>query len=301
MTALEQWAELNFGTAQLGSKRRTRRLVKSAPRIAAHPEKSFPQIFDWNELRAFYGLCNHPEATLTSLMGPHWERTRADIAREPLVLTVHDTTELDFSSHHKLTGHGQIGNERCRGFLQRNSLALVPRPRRVLGLACQQCRARQPAPLGESTYQRKRRPRESDLWYEGIRAAGRLPEGCCWVDIADRAADDYEAMRAARQVRHHFLFRANQNRNVFVTAARDRQEPLLNYARSQPAQKSDTVEIPGRGGRPSRTARVSLAGAAVWIPPPADGRPPRAHAVIPAWVVRIWEPEPPGDVKEPLE
>jgi len=223
------------------------------------------------------------------------------MTEHPVVRIVHDTTELDFSSHHALTGLGQIGNERGRGLLQHNSLAIVPTPRQVLGLAYQQCRARQPAPDGETTYQRKRRPRESDLWTEGVRAAGRPPMGCCWVDVADRGSDDYEAMRAAFEVGHHFLFRANQNRHVFVTAEQDRQEPLLDYARTLPGQGRDVVEIPGRGGRPPRTATVSLAGAAVWVPAPAGAPKRRAQPVLPAWVIRVWEPEPPAEITEPLE
>src|ERR1019366_768323 len=106
--------------------------------------------------------------------------------------------------------------ENGKGFLQHNSLAILPQPRQVLGLAYQQLKVRQPAPEGETTYQRKRRKRESDFWSEGIRASGRPPEGCCWVDVCDRGSDDYEAMRAARDVNHHFLFRASQDRTVFI-------------------------------------------------------------------------------------
>lgn len=301
MTDAWAWAERNFATAQLGDRRRTRRLVESAARIAAHPEKSFPQIFDWNDLRGFYRLCDRRETTPAAVMQPHWEQTRRAMADEPLVLIVHDTTELDFSSHHQLTGIGPIGNERGRGLLQHNSLAIVPTPREVLGLAYQQCRVRQPAPHGESTYQRKRRPRESDLWTDGIHAAGRPPAGCCWVDIADRGSDDYEAMRAAWAVGHHFLFRVSQNRHVFVTADQDRREPLLDYARTLPSQGQDQVAIPGRGGRSPRTATVSLAGAAVWVPAPAGTPKRHEQPVLPAWVIRIWEPEPPAEVQEPLE
>jgi hypothetical protein len=295
------WAERNFATAQLGDGRRTRRLVESAARIAAHPEKAFPQVFDWNDLRGFYRLCNRREATLTAVMLPHWEHTREAMAAQSLVLIVHDTTELDFSSHHALTGIGQIGNERGRGLLQHNSLAIVPQPRQVLGLAYQQCRARRPAPKGESTYQRKRRPRESDLWTEGIRATGRPPAGCCWVDVCDRGSDDYEVMRAAQAVGHHFLIRATQNRYVSVTADQDRQEPLLDYARTLPSQGRDVVEVSGRGGRLPRTATVSLAGAAVWVPAPAGTPKRHEQAVLSAWVIRIWEPAPPPEINEPLE
>lgn len=295
------WAEQTFGTADLGDRRRTRRLVESAAKIAAHPEKPFTQVFDWNELRGFYGLCHRSEATLAAVLRPHWEQTRQAMSREPLVLILNDTSELDYSSHHRLTGIGQIGNEHGKGFLQHNRLAVVPQPRRVLGLAFQQLRVRQPAPAGESTYQRKRRPRESDLWLEGFRAAGKPPAGCCWVDVCDRGADDYEGMRVCREMEHHFLFRANQDRLVFVTPEHDRQEYVLAYARSLSSQGSDVVEIPGRGGRPPRTAQVTLAAAPVWVPPPKSCCRSAANPILAAWVIRIWEPQPPTGVEEPLE
>jgi hypothetical protein len=297
----EAWAQLHFGGADLGDRRRTNRLVGSAAKIAAHPEKAFTQVFNWNELRGFYGLCDKSQATLAAVMQPHWEHTRGAMGQQPLVLILHDTTELDFSSHRKLVGMGQIGNEGGKGFLQHNSLAVLPTSRAVLGLAYQQLKVREPAPAGESTHQRKRRRRESDFWTEGIRASGRPPANCCWVDVCDRGADDYEAMRAAHDVGHAFLIRAAQNRLVFVSPERDRQEYLLDYARSLPSQGSDTVEIPGRGGRPARTATVALAGAAVAVPP-ATGTPDRPHQpVIDVWVVRVWEPNPPPDVEEPLD
>jgi hypothetical protein len=234
-------------------------------------------------------------------MGPHWQQTQQSMGHQPLVLILHDTSELDFSSHRKLSGIGQIGNENGRGFLQHNSLAVVPKPRQVLGLAYQQLKVRQPAPEGESNYQRKRRPRESDLWLGGFRGSGRAPEGCCWVDVCDRGSDDYEAMRTAREMGHHFLFRANQNRFVFITPEHDRQEYVLDYARALPPQGSDEVEIPGRGGRPPRTAKVSLAGAPVWMPAPAGTAQRRSQPILAAWVIRIWEPCPPAGVKEPLD
>src|SRR5205823_5862313 len=61
------------------------------------------------------------------------------------------------------------------------------------------------------------------------------------------------------------------------------------------------VAIPGRGGRPPRPARGELAGAPVGVPAPA-GTPRRpAPPVRAAWAVRVWEPDPPAGVGEPLE
>jgi hypothetical protein len=153
----------------------------------------------------------------------------------------------------------------------------------------------------ETAFRRKRRARESDLWAKGFRGAGPPPAGCCWVDVCDRGADNYEAMRQSRQVGHHFLLRVSQNRLAYVTPPRDRQEYLLDYARALPSQGEDVVEVPGRGGRAARTAIVSLAAAPVAVPPPADTPQRKSQPVIEAWVIRVWEPRPPADVDEPLE
>jgi hypothetical protein len=296
------WAEQQFGSVNLGDRRRTQRLVQSAATIAQHPEKSFTQIFDWNELRAFYGLCHRQEATLTTLQQQHWHNTRQAMRQQPLVLILHDTTQLDFTSHAALQGAGPIGEGHARGFLQHNSLALVPQPQQVLGLAFQQWRVRQPAPKGETSAQRKQRERESELWWEGICAIGRAPEGCCWVDVADAGCDMYEALVAARAVQHHFLFRVCQERLVLLgPEPRGDEVPLLSHARSLATQGQDVVHIPSRGGRPARTATVQLAATPVWVPAPTDTRQRWQQPIIAGWVIRVWEDNPPAEVEEPLE
>jgi hypothetical protein len=295
-----EWAEQHFGSADLRHRRRTRRLVHAAAAIAARPELPFNQVFDWNDLRAFYNLCNQQAATLPAIQGPHWERTRQAMGRYDLVLVVHDTTDLDFTDHPALRGAGPIGDGQGRGFLQHNSLAVLPRLRQVLGLAYQQLRVRQEAPAGEHTQQRKRRRRESDLWLEGIRAAGRPPAGCRWVDVGDRGSDIYEAMVAAQEVGHEFLFRVVQNRDVWTSPAHERLVGLRDFAGSLPSQGCDQVDIPARGGRPSRTAAVQLAAAPVWIPAPQGTLRRWSQPVVAAWVLRVWEENAPAGA-EPLE
>jgi hypothetical protein len=295
------WAEENFATTILGDPRRTRRLVHSAAKIAQQPEKAFTQIFDWNQLRGFYNLCDQEQATLQAIQTPHWLATRAAMAAEPLVLNVHDTTELDFTSHKALKGQGPIGNGGGTGFLQHNSLAFAPDGSRLLGLAFQQLHVRKDAPAKETGRARKKRDRESLLWLEGIRAIGKPPAGSVWVDVGDRGADIYEAMEASRGVDHAFLFRVYQNRIVYADAGHTREVYLLDYARGLAPAGADVVEVPGRGGRPPRQARVQLASAAVWVPAPKTAARRKSRPVLASWVVRVWEPEPPDGVKEPLE
>src|SRR5215213_10253736 len=119
---VDEWARLNFGGPDLGDPRRTRRLVFSAARIATHPEKSFPQIFDWGGLRGFYRVCDSPRATTDSIQAPHRRLTRSAMAGLPVVLVFHDTTTLDFTGHQALEGAGPIGDGGGKGFLQHNSL-----------------------------------------------------------------------------------------------------------------------------------------------------------------------------------
>ncbi|MCZ2343722.1 MAG: transposase [Bacteroidales bacterium] len=51
----------------LGDRRRIQCLIESASRIAQYSERSLHQIFDGNNLRAFYRLCNCPQATVAQL------------------------------------------------------------------------------------------------------------------------------------------------------------------------------------------------------------------------------------------
>src|SRR3954469_2607673 len=116
MTALpfpepRPWAEANFAAAELGDKRRTRRLVDTAAQLAQQPEGSFPEHFSWNPLRAVYRLCNRPEVTHAAVTAPHFERTQAEMAQVAApVLVLHDTTELNFTTHGALTGTGPVGD-----------------------------------------------------------------------------------------------------------------------------------------------------------------------------------------------
>jgi len=287
----------NFAEVGLGDPRRTRRLIQSAAQIAAHPEKPFTQIFDWPQLKGFYRLCDQEVATLKAIQTPHWNQTRQAMGQHPVVLILHDTTELDFTSHAALTDTGPIGDGHGRGFLQHNSLAVVPDPRQILGLAYQQIELRQEAPEHETASQRRSRERESRLWIRGIEATGRPPSGSCWVDVGDRGADIYDAMRASRGAGHEFLFRVAQDRQVWVDAEGGTTRKLRAYACSLTSQGQDRVEIAARGGRASRVAQVCLAATPVWIPAPTGTPRRQDQPVVAAWVIRIWEPDPPSGVE----
>ena len=71
------FGQMNFGNPQLGDRRRTRRLVRSADAILRHPGGSLPQkLRSSAELEALYHLMKRPTVTHQSVLAPHCERTK---------------------------------------------------------------------------------------------------------------------------------------------------------------------------------------------------------------------------------
>ena len=129
-----------------------------------------------------------------------------------MVLLVQDTTDIDLSHRHKISGVGQIGNERGRGFFVQTVLAVRPQTREVLGCMAQEPFVRIPAPEGEKRSQRrKREERETDVWMRQVQAIGTPESGSMWVHVGDRGADMFPFFQACQPTQTHFLVRAAQN------------------------------------------------------------------------------------------
>src|SRR5579859_5151300 len=146
----KSWAERTFGNVQLHDLRRTRRAVQAATHLAENPLGSLPaQMHSWKETKALYRLLEEPDVTFAALMQPHLQQTKEQATASPVVLLVQDTTDIDLSHRHKISGVEQIGNERGRGFFLQTVLAVLPGSREVLGCMAQEPFVRIPAPEGE--------------------------------------------------------------------------------------------------------------------------------------------------------
>src|SRR2546421_9897929 len=184
----KSWAERTFGGVQLHDLRRTRRAVKAASNLAENPLGSLPaQMHTWKETKALYRLLDEPDVTFAALMHPHLQQTRGQAMSSPVVLLVQDTTDIDLSHRHKISGVGQIGNERGRGFFVQTVLAIRPQSREVLGRLAQEPFVRIPAPEREHRHHRpKREERETDVWIRQVHAIGTPTAGSMWVHVGDR-------------------------------------------------------------------------------------------------------------------
>jgi len=293
----------NFGQVNLGDQRRTQRLVRTVDCLCRHPGGTLPDKLNHPaDLRAFYRLMNRPEATHSVLIASHARYTRTQIAAcgAPVVLQLHDATELDYTPKETLRDHlGQIGEGSHRGYICHNSLAVRADTGAVLGLAGQILHRRADVPEHETVKQlRQRQDRESRLWVEGAKACGAAPPGVLCVDVSDSLSDTFEYM--AYEVTHgrHFVLRARVNRRLQEPVAG--QTYLFAAVREQASCGRRTLQVQASPGRRARTTTVHLAFTPVRLALPRKKHGEYGKAALHLWAIRVWEPDsPPGE--EPLE
>jgi len=261
LTTATIWAEREFSGAQLGDKRRTGRLVKTAALLAERPSGSIPDaIKDLKDVKGAYDFFTHPEITYEKIIQPHLDHTRTQVAQPGEHFLVEDTTELDFTSHKAAADLGRIGDDGGRGLLLHTTLAL-----RVLrwvddepttdieGLWSQRCWARtEPTHHGtETRAQMLQRPRESQRWAQALDDSGGPPPGCRWTHLADRESDIYEVFERCTTRGADFIVRASRKRalahedqSIFQAAA---QAPVLGHyhlhLRARPGQAARTATL----------------------------------------------------------
>ena len=85
----ESFGQLNFAHAQLGDKRRTKRLVSLADRIYRHPGGTLPdKIKSPADLKALYRMCDCEAVTHAAVMDAVRQRTLEQIAEGSVPIIV---------------------------------------------------------------------------------------------------------------------------------------------------------------------------------------------------------------------
>lgn len=297
------WAQTEWGGAELGDARRTARVVKMATALAQSPGGTLPDpISNWAELKAAYRLLNNPEITFERLLRSHWTRTQLACSARGEYLLIEDTTELDYTGHESVQGLGRIGNDGGRGFFLHTTLAArVERCSaegepvlNIQGLFWQQLMTRTDATrIGRiSKNERLKGPRESDRWAAALEQSGGPPPGVKWTYIADRESDVAEVFAKMREHDLDFIVRSSQPR---ATVAKEGH--VFALASQAPVKGSFEVPLRARPGQAARTALVQVRAREVTIRGPY--RPGKKMPAETMNVVEIKELHPPQGV-EPL-
>src|SRR5262245_33565817 len=285
----ESFGQANFGSCQLGDRRRTSRLVRLADQILSHPDQSLPnKCQSPADYRALCRLVNQPRVTHGRVLQAHARRVLDQMRsfHRPLLL-IHDTTELDYSGQHTLAP-GPIGNGGGQGYECHNSLAVEPLTRLVLGLANQVLHRRRRVPGKEGVAAKRAHPdRESRLWVRAVAAIGPAPEGGLWIDVCDRGADLFEFLQYECRHGRSFVIRSTHSRALELEEGDPGPHLLHDRLRQQPALTAMSVELPGRPGRPERTAKLRCSFLAVRLKAPHVKRGEHGREALAVWAIRV--------------
>lgn len=293
------WAEQEFGGAELGDARRTRRLIAVATAMVERSSTSLPEICGGRaELKAGYRFFANEAIRPEQILSSHAAATVERMAKASVVLAIQDTTTLNYSQHPGTIGLGALNRGGQRGLVVHTTLTMTPE-RVPLGLLTQEVWARDPETVGQRAT-RKERPiteKESQKWLTSVEAVIEAKAACPTtqlVSVGDREADVYDLFLVERPAGVDLLIRAAWDRRV--TGPQPQLWPALTDA---PRLATRSVAVPRRPGAPARTASVAVHVRPVTLCPP---RHREAEHLPPVTVTAVWviETDPPPEV-EPIE
>lgn len=285
--------------------------------MAASPGKSLPQMFAHPyDLKAAYTFFRHPEATPDNLQAGHRDRVLCEMEKPGRYLIIEDTSEVLCTRTGEIIGLGPVGASKDAqiGFHLHSALAIrwpsepgTP-PRRpsveILGLADQQFHVRTPRAehLKPSVSRRRVLPAEeleSSLWEKTSRRLGPTPnrQDVVWIKLGDRGADIYDHLYECKQQDHRFIIRAGKDR-VLLAEDGKRAGKLFETVRASAACGELELELRSRPGQVARRAQLQVSFTPLILrAPQGAGHSPGLREPISCVAVRIWEPQPPPDVK----
>jgi hypothetical protein len=296
------WAEEEFGLADLGDQRRVKRLLTIARDFYARPQANIPQACETRaKTKAAYRFLDDENHTMDKLLAAHYESTLNRAAQEKVVLAVQDTTSFNYSAHPATENLGPIATTKdgAIGMLLHDTMVfnLKCTP---LGLLDAQCWARDPAEFGKRhrCHELPIEQKESNKWLKSYRAVAAAQKRCpttMFVSVGDREADLYELF--------HLALRDPAGPKLLVRAERDRvmadgQGHLWDYMKTQPLAGTQEIQIPRRGNRPARVAQLEIRFASVTLKSPKR-KPELGELTL--WAIVAEESNYSEDVKEPIQ
>lgn len=292
-TIEDTWAEEEFGLAELGDERRTKRLMELTQRLAKAPMASLPDATGGAALlKAAYRFFGNEEIDTQAILASHMKASYERMRDEGVVLAIQDTSLLDWTQHPATSGLGPLGTDRQQGLVMHSTLAVTPE-RLALGILSQEVWARDPETFSQLPNRRERpiEDKESHKWLVGLAATNAARLACPqthFISVGDREADVYDLFMAER----------NEGVDLLVRAVRDRRlddpdyHKLWQAVSAEAVQATLTLKVPRHGDQPARQASLSLRFRPVTLRPPkhrADENLPTVN-VWAVWVVEVNPP-----------
>ena len=303
------WAMNEFGGAQLGDRRLTARLVKSAALLAAYPGRAISANVESDEaaVNGFYRLIEQPadsEVTVENILAPHRERTIGRMRGQSTVLAIQDSSDLNFARRPHSTGLQIIGKNQTSattlGLHLHATLAVNGDglPLGVLRLGFDE-EGRRKAVAADS----KRKTRR---WLDGfedtLRATRVLTRKTRVISVCDREADFFELFDAQRHSpRVELLVRAKHDRclgteqKLFATVSSGSAAGMIEIEIERLSERKKSSGIKARPARTKRLAHCAVRFCRATLPATIKGARP-----VPVSAVHIVECNPP-ETEDPLQ
>ena len=246
------WAAEEFATVELGDKRLNKRLVKLAQQLAAKPTASIPGACGgWGDTAAAYRMLDNERCDWREIIETHGRCAVQRMAGLPVVLCLHDTTELDFNGQ-TIEGLGPLSYEAQRGMYLHPTYA-VSTDREPLGVLDAWMWAREP----RGADGQRGGVCESARWIESYERlaerAAEIPETRL-VQVGDRESDILGLMQRAQGLGWpvDLLVRSQHNRRL------PDGQLLWNVVQSSQVLGEIEFTMGARAGRRARVVRQEL-------------------------------------------
>jgi hypothetical protein len=301
-TSFDDWIHEEFFSVELYDSRLRKRLFQIARSFFERPGALVPQACQGSQAKtkAAYRFFENKKVDMELLLRPHIESTTERIKEHPVVLSVQDTTILDYTSHQTTQGLGPTNtkNDKAVGLILHDTMAFTQEGT-PLGLVDAQCWARDPAEAGKRD-KRKELPieqKESFKWIRSYRASADIQTRCpetMIVSVGDREADIYELFYEASQVESgpKLLIRAERSRNRKIGG-----RYLWDEMAEQDVAGGLLLHIPRRGSQRARDAKLEVRFAELTLNSPKRLKLPS----VKVWAVYVTEVDYAADVANPLE
>lgn len=223
------WSTLEFGEADLGDSRLTKRLVQIVENKSLKPGVSYLQAANGDRyaIKGYYNFIesDREKINFDSILYSHSYRTQQRMKHTDCVLAIQDTTELNYSNLTHCEGLGFLGTNQ-NGIknmgLKLHSSFVVDTQGVPFGILSASCYAPDPSKVKKKKSEKRNTPiseKETYRWIEGYHecvAASKLMPGTQIINVMDREADIYELFEVAAKNNNcvDLLIRAQHNRRL---------------------------------------------------------------------------------------
>jgi hypothetical protein len=286
----QEWAIKNFGNTLLFNKKKVKRLVGIATRLAEGKGTSLARLFDnWYDTKATYNLLKQPIMTTNCIQNPHREITFQNIENwSGDVLAIEDSSEFEWNHKEPIEGLGPIGSGRnCdQGFILHSTLAIGVTNKgkvEVLGLPFQQYYVRPPLREKRKKREVSKDLIETDLWRNVIKEKA-LPAASKVIRVCDRAADIYEVFKETKEYGCCHIIRLKHDRILLSESF-----PIKSLMTEQKSMGQTQIEKRIKDGTKSEIIKLDMNWKTVSIRAPArPGYAPGKLTELKETVVRVW-------------